>query len=182
MHEEGWSGTPPSVTWKAAPFALTICSDIVHIAALPYRALSSGPGMVLKRLFERRSGNTGGVVRDRRRGDRGDHLEEVILAESRCEESFDVLIAEMSARFDHRLRQARQCGELAVLRQTTITDGLDIRRIDAFLESQSRMERDGPWAVVGHCIGKQDGLDLRFREAATMYVPEQADEAVDQNR
>jgi hypothetical protein len=106
----------------------------------------------------------------------------VVLAEPGREESIDVLIAEMSALFDHCLRQAGQRRELAVLRSTTITDGLDIRWIDAFLESESRMERHGPWAVVGHRIGEEDGLDLRFREAATMDVPEQTDEAVDQNR
>ena len=63
-----------------------------------------------------------------------------------------------------------------------LTDGLHVRRIDAFLESQSRMERHGPCAAVGHRVGEQNDLNLRFGKAAAMYIPEQADEAVDQNR
>jgi hypothetical protein len=140
------------------------------------------PGMFLKRRIERWLGDAAGVVRDRRRGDRRDHFEEVILAKPDREGSIDVLVVETSPLFDHRLRQARQRGEFAVLRQTTIADGLDIRRIDAFLESESRMERYGSGAAVGHRVGEQHDLDLRFREAAAMHLPEQTDEAVDQNR
>ena len=115
-------------------------------------ALSTLPSVHLKPGFERRLGDAAGVVRDRRRGDRGDHFEEVIFAEPRREESIDVLVGEASTLFDHRLRQARQRGEFAVLRQTTLTDGPDIRGIDAFLESQSRMERYGPCAAVSRTI------------------------------
>ena len=57
----------------------------------------------------------------------------------------------------------------------TLTDGLDIRRIDPFLESQSRMERDGPCAAVGRRVGEQHYLDLCFREAAAMHVSEETD-------
>jgi len=49
--------------------------------------VSTLPSVFLKRRFERRLGGAAGVVRDRRRGDRGDHFEEVIFAESGREES-----------------------------------------------------------------------------------------------
>ena len=74
----------------------------------------------------------------------GDHFEEVIFAGPGSEESIDALVVETSTLFDHRLCQARQRGEFAVLRQTILMDGLDIRRIDSFLESQSRMKRPRP--------------------------------------
>jgi hypothetical protein len=43
--------------------------------------------MFLERRIERWLGDAAGVVRDRRRGDRGDHFEEVVLAEPGREES-----------------------------------------------------------------------------------------------
>ena len=52
----------------------------------------------------------------------------VIFVEPGRKESIDVLVAETSTLFDHRLRQGRQCGEFAVLWQTALTDGPDIRR------------------------------------------------------
>src|SRR5581483_9153508 len=63
---------------------------------------SRGPGMSLKRRLERRLGDAACVIRDRRGGDRSDHFQELIFAESGHEESVDVLVAEMSALFDHR--------------------------------------------------------------------------------
>ena len=54
--------------------------------------VSAGPGMSLKRRFERRLGDAAGVVRDRGRGDRGDHFAEVIFTETGCEELIDVLL------------------------------------------------------------------------------------------
>ena len=39
-----------------------------------------------------------------------------------------------------------------------------------------------PSARIGHRVGEQNGLDLRFRETAAVHVSEQTDEAVDQNR
>jgi hypothetical protein len=45
------------------------------------RSQMESSGMFLKRRFERRLGDAAGVARDYRRGDRGDHLEEVIFAE-----------------------------------------------------------------------------------------------------
>ena len=42
---------PPSVTWKAAPFALTICSDIRPSAALPpssFKRARRGPETALR--------------------------------------------------------------------------------------------------------------------------------------
>jgi hypothetical protein len=134
--------------------------------------------MSLKWGFERRFRDAAGIVRDRGRGDRGDHFEEVIFAEAGREESIDVVIVETSAFFDHRFRQSRKRSELAVLRQTALADRLDIRRIDPLLERQRRMERDGPCARVGHSVGEQNGLDLRFRKAAAMDIPEKSDEAV----
>ena len=86
--------------------------------------------MSLKRRLKRRLRDAAGVVRDRRRGDRGDHFEEVIFAKTGREESFDVLIVEAPALFDHRFGQSRQRGELAVLWRTTLTNGLHIRRVD----------------------------------------------------
>src|ERR1700722_15694397 len=77
---------------------------------------STGPGMSLKRRFERRLGDAAGVVRDRGRGDRGDHFQEMIFAETGREESIDVLLIETSAFFDHRFRQRRQRSELVILR------------------------------------------------------------------
>ena len=98
----------------------------------------------LKRRVERRPGDVAGVVRDRRCGDCGDHFEEVIFAKTSREESFDVLIVEAPALFDHRFCHSRQRGESAVLWRTTVTNGLHIRRIDPLLERQRRMEGDGP--------------------------------------
>ena len=106
----------------------------------------------------------------------------MIFAETGREESFDVLIVEATALFDHRFRQSGQRGEFAVLWQTTVTNGLHIRRIDPLLERQRRMERDGPCAGIGHRVGEQHDLDLRFREAAAVHIAEQSDEAVDQHR
>src|SRR5208282_4728881 len=100
----------------------------------------------------------------------------MIFAETGCHESIDVLIVEATALFDQCFCQSRQRGEFAVLGQTTLTNGLHIRWIEPFLERQSRMERDGPRARVGDRVGEQNGLDLRFREAAAMHIPEQTDE------
>src|SRR5271154_585168 len=102
--------------------------------------------MRLKRRLERGFRNAAGVVRDRGRGDRGDHLESVIFAEAGCDELIEVLIIETPALLDHRLRQSRQRSEFAISRQTTLTYGLDISQIDPLLERQGRMERDGPCA------------------------------------
>lgn len=44
------------------------------------------------------------------------------------------------------------------------------------------MERDGPCGRVGHRVGEQNSLDLPFPKAAAVHIPEQIDEAVDQNR
>jgi transcriptional regulator GlxA family with amidase domain len=71
----------------------------------------------LERRFEWRLGDAAGMVRDRRRGHCGDHFQQVIPAEPGREEAIDLLVVEMSALFDHRPGQARQRGELAVLRQ-----------------------------------------------------------------
>src|SRR5579871_4537984 len=85
---------------------------------LPPRRPSSRPGMRLKRGLERRLGDAAGVVRDRRRGDRGNHLEKMILAEAGGEEAIDVSIVEAAALLDHGFRQSRQRGVFAVLGQT----------------------------------------------------------------
>ena len=61
---------------------------------------------------------------------RGDYFEEVIFAETGRKESLDVLIIQPPALLDHRFRQSRQRSEFTVLRQTTLTNGLDIRRSD----------------------------------------------------
>jgi hypothetical protein len=87
----------------------------------PAAWILGGPGLSLKRRLERRVRDAAGVVRDRRRGDRGNYFEEVIFAETGREESFDVLMVEPPALFDHRFRQSRQRGEFAVLWQTTVT-------------------------------------------------------------
>src|SRR5271166_3199586 len=105
----------------------------------------------------------------------------MVFTEAGRNEPIDILIAETPAFFDHRFCQSRQRSELTILRQTALANGLDIRRIDPLLERQSRMERDRPSARVGHRVGEQNGLDLRFREAASVYMLEQTDEAVDQN-
>jgi hypothetical protein len=53
----------------------------------------------LKRCFEGRLGDAAAVVRDRRRGDRGDHFEEMIFAEPGRKESIDVFVAETPTLF-----------------------------------------------------------------------------------
>ena len=68
----------------------------------------------------------------------------MILAEAGRDESIDILIVQTPTLFDHRSGQSRQRGELAVLGQTALANGPDVRWIDPFLERQSRMERDGP--------------------------------------
>jgi hypothetical protein len=118
---------------------------------------------------ERRLGDAAGVVRDRGRRDCRDHLKKMVLAEAGREESIDVLVVETSALFDHRLRQSRQRCEFAVLRRTILTNGL--RSIDAFLERQRRMKRDGAGACIDHRIGEQNDLDRRFRKAAVVRLP-----------
>ena len=107
-------------------------------------ACSTGPGMSLKRRFERRLRDAAGIVRDRGRGDAAITSRSVIFAETGRDESIDILIVEAPTLLDHRSRQRRQRGEFAVLRQTALTNGLDIRRIDAFLQRQRGMERDRP--------------------------------------
>ena len=82
----------------------------------------------------------------------------MILAETGCDELIDVLIVETAAPFDQCFSQSRQRGELAVLRQTTLTNGIDILGIETLLERQSRVERDRLAARVGHRIGEQQGL------------------------
>jgi hypothetical protein len=139
---------------------------------------STVPGMGLKLRLERSLRDAAGVVRDRGRGDDGDDLERMIFAEAGRDEPIDILIVETPAFFDHRFCQSRQRSELTILRQTALADGLDIRRIDPLLERQSGMERDGPSARIGHRVGEQNGLDLRFRETAAVRVSEQTDEAL----
>ena len=97
--------------------------------------------MSLERGLERRFRDAACIVRDRRGGDDGDDLEGMILAETGCDESIDVLIVETTAPFDQCFSQSRQRGELAVLRQTTLTNGVDILWIETLLERQSRVER-----------------------------------------
>ena len=60
----------------------------------------------------------------------------MILAEAGRDESVDVLIVKTPTFFDHRSCQNRQRGEFVVLRQTTLTNGLNIRRIEPFLKGQ----------------------------------------------
>src|ERR1700722_6359962 len=105
----------------------------------------------------------------------------MIFAEACREEAIGVLIIKMSTFFDHRFCQSRQSCEVAVLGQATLTNSLDIGRIESFLQGQSRVERDRPFRGVGHRVRKQDSLDLCFREGAAVYVAEQTDEAVDQD-
>src|SRR5271165_607896 len=105
----------------------------------------------------------------------------MVFTEAGRNEPIDILIVETPAFFDHCFCQSRQRSELTILRQTALADGLDIRRIDPLVERQSRMERDRPSAGVDHRVGEQNGLDLRFGEAAAVHLLEQTDEAVDQN-
>src|ERR1700677_1261550 len=100
--------------------------------------------MSLKRRVERGLRDAAGVVRDRGRGDDGDDLQGMIIAETCCDKSIDILIVETPPLFDHRPGQRRQRRELAVFRQTALTNGLDIRWVDPLLERQSCMERDRP--------------------------------------
>src|SRR5262249_34983146 len=125
------------VTWWSEGLMLVVEVVVMALSFSPQWLLwiSTGPGMGLKRRVERRLGDAAGVVRDRGRGACGDPLKEMVLAEARREESIDVLVVETSALFDHRLRQSRQRCEFAVLRRTTFTNGLHIRRINALLES-----------------------------------------------
>ena len=138
--------------------------------------------MVSKWSVHRRVGDARGVVRDRGSGDRGNDLQQVILAESGRKEPIGVVLAQASTLLDHRSGERRQRGGLFVLGQATLANRLHVRRIDPFLERPGRMERNGSCAGIGHRVGEQDDLHLRLAEAAAMHVPEQANEAVDQNR
>src|ERR1700691_5261426 len=105
--------------------------------------------MALERRLERYSGNTSGIVRDRRRGDNGDDLEREILAEAGGDELIDIAVVESTALLDQGFRQQRQRGVLAVLRQTAHANGLDVRGIKARLEAQRGVECNRPRAFVG---------------------------------
>ena len=72
-----------------------------------------------------------------------------------------------------------QRGELPIPGQTPLTNSPYILGIDPFLQRQSGMERHGPGARVGDRVGEQNGLDLRFGEAAAAHISEQTDEAAD---
>jgi len=63
--------------------------------------ISTSPGVNLKRRFERSLREAAGVVRDRGRSDRSNHLKGMIFAETRCEETIDVFIIKTPALFDH---------------------------------------------------------------------------------
>jgi hypothetical protein len=92
--------------------------------------LSVLPGVCLKRRIERRRlGDVAGLVRDRRRGDGGDDLEEVIPAEAGREETMGVLVAETPALFDHRLRQAGKRGEMEAARRPVSETRTPAKRI-----------------------------------------------------
>jgi hypothetical protein len=147
-------------TPKRTPIYMTVHTIRASKRCSPAPWVSGGPGMSLKRHLKRRLRDAAGVVRDRRRGDRGDYFEEVIFAETSRQESFDVLIAEEPAFLDHRFRQSRQRGKFAVLWQTTVTNSLHIRHIDPLLKRKRRMEGDGPCAGIGHRVGEQHDLDL----------------------
>src|SRR5215831_12953623 len=134
--------------------------------------ISTGPGVSLKRRLERSLRDAAGVVRDRGGGDDSNDLQGMIFTEAGGDESIDVLIVETSTLFDYRFCQSRQRSKLGFLRQATLADGLDIRRIDPLFKRQRCVECDGPGARVGSRVGEQNGLDLRFREAAAMHIPE----------
>ncbi len=138
--------------------------------------------MSLERCLERRFCDAASVVRNRGRGNDSDDFERKVFADTGRDKSIDILIVETAALFDQCFCQSRQGGELAVLRQATLTNGLNVLWFEPFLERQNCVERDRPGACVGHRIGKQQDLDLCFRETAAVDSLEQADEAVDQDR
>jgi hypothetical protein len=98
----------------------------------------------LERCLERRFCYAASVVRNRGRGNDSDDFERKVFAETGRDKSIDILIVETTALFDQCFCQSRQRGELAVLRQTTLTNGLNVLWFEPFLERQSCVERP-PW-------------------------------------
>ena len=136
--------------------------------------------MGLERRLERYSGNASGIVRDRRRGDDGDDLEREILAETGGDELIDIAVVEVTAllsRFSPAATARRACRPSA----NGAREWAHVGGIQARLEAQRRVECNRPRAFVGHRIGKQHSLDLRFGETAAVDIAEQTNQAVDQH-
>ena len=134
--------------------------------------------MCLQGRLQRWVRDTAGVVRDRRGGDNGDHLEQQVLAKASRQKALDVLFVEASALFDQSPRQCRESAELLVRRRAASTHRLDIQGIETRLQSESAVERDRPGAGVGHSVGEQNCLDLRFGKVPTVNLIEDADKAL----
>src|SRR6516164_7828241 len=77
---------------------------------------STGPGASFHLCLEPGNRDAGGVVRNRRGGDDRNDLERMIFAETRRDESIDILIVETSALFDHRFCDGRERGKFGVFR------------------------------------------------------------------
>ena len=105
-----------------------------------------------------------------------------ILAKAGREEALDLLIIEPTALFDQCTRQCGESAKLLVRRRAASTYRIDIRGIETCLQSESGVERDRPGAGVGHGIGKEHRLNLRFRKAAAVNLVEYADKALDEHR
>jgi hypothetical protein len=87
--------------------------------------------MLAEHLLQRRMSDAAGVVRDGRRSDYQDDFKNFILTESCLRERGDIVIVKAPPFFDQRPGQLRKGCVLAILRRAPLTDGLDVRRIEA---------------------------------------------------
>src|SRR6187402_1170940 len=71
---------------------------------------------------------------------------------------------------------------LRITRQATVTDRLNVRRIEAFFQRQERMESNSPGAAVCDRVCQQQRLDLCLGETSGMDLLEYANQTVDQFR